>query len=195
MSITLRPALRRPSIKPPDNSGPDRRPSRPTTMSSRPCSAITEPMAWPMRSATSTLNVVPTTPRMRGRKCPGPLHVLARGATASFRCVRSRAGPSQVFAFQARPRVSLSSVTPPLARTQFQAATRHQQSQHFRNPQIVATTRRELRPTHRPRCRRECRRPRADFLPTGRAMPLRIAGLRGAFLLHGLTALAHRHRP
>ena len=32
-------------------SGPDRRPSRPTTMSSRPCCCISEPIDWPSSSA------------------------------------------------------------------------------------------------------------------------------------------------
>ena len=64
MSMTLRPALRRPATRPATMSGPERRPSRPMTMSCRPLSAISEPMDWPISSATPASSDFPTMPRM-----------------------------------------------------------------------------------------------------------------------------------
>jgi len=64
MSITLAPLERMPSASAAASSGPDNRPSRPTTNVSRPCFRASEPSAWPMSRTIGAVSVLPTTPRM-----------------------------------------------------------------------------------------------------------------------------------
>jgi hypothetical protein len=63
-SITLVPDARMPSASAAHNSGPERRPSRPTTIVSRPRSCASDPNACPIAATMGGVSVRPTTPRM-----------------------------------------------------------------------------------------------------------------------------------
>jgi hypothetical protein len=64
MSMTSQPLPARPRASAATSSGPDSRPSRPTTTRVWLRARAALPMAWPMRSTIAGVSVFPTIPRM-----------------------------------------------------------------------------------------------------------------------------------